>query len=51
MGVQIVVFRGQIVVFGVQIVVFWGQIVVLGEKLKDDLRAGGKRLDTIGQKR
>ena len=39
-GVQIVVFRGQIVVFGVQIVVFWGQIVVLNEKEKNDLRAG-----------
>jgi hypothetical protein len=45
--VQIVVFRGQIVVFGVQIVVFWGEIVVLDVKIKNDLRAGEKRLDNV----
>jgi hypothetical protein len=50
-GVQIVVFRGQIVVVWVRIVVVWVQIVVLGEELKNDLRAGEIRKIFLPQSR
>jgi hypothetical protein len=45
--VEIVAKRDEIVAFGDEIVAKGGKIVVFGEKLKDDLRAGGKRLDTM----
>jgi hypothetical protein len=45
--VEIVVFGDKIVAFGDEIVAKGGKIVVLDGELKDDLRAGGKRLDAI----